>query len=67
MHYERLHDSCEVWLRVYCAAISNGADAPAALSAADLAVPIYVARFQHEERPLPDPPGDPDGLMMKGL
>ena len=47
MHYERLHDSCEVWLRVYCAAISNGADAPAALSAADLAVPIYVARFQH--------------------
>jgi hypothetical protein len=40
----------EIWLRVFCAAIAGGSDAKRALQAADLAIPIYFARFHREEQ-----------------
>lgn len=61
-----LHDTEEIWLRVYCAAIAGGSDAKRALQAADLAVPIYTARFRRDPYPPPEPPEDKDGLMKKG-
>lgn len=65
--WERLHDSSEIWLRVYCAAIAGGSDSTRALQAAEQAVPMYAARFRSAPQPLPDPPEDEDGLMKKGL